>query len=124
MSSIRGTNNEPGGEWLEPPNSISGRRAVDRGPRDITAAVRSAGPRGVNARDLGRSYGDPARNGSGLLIDGTPLNRIRSIDPDTEIADVDNEVSLNALIKAVDYLSRNVDHLGVYTPRRVTLSLS
>jgi decaprenylphospho-beta-D-ribofuranose 2-oxidase len=67
----------------------------------IAAAVCSAGPRGVIARDLGRSYGDPAQNGGGLVIDMTPLNRIHSVDPDTRIADVDAGVSLDALMRAV-----------------------
>ncbi|WP_197499399.1 FAD-binding oxidoreductase [Mycobacterium sp. 1245852.3] len=67
----------------------------------IAAAVRSAGPRGVIARGLGRSYGDPAQNGGGLVIDMTPLNRIHRIDPDTGIVDVDAGVSLDALIRAV-----------------------
>lgn len=67
----------------------------------IAAAVRQAGPRGVIARGLGRSYGDPAQNGGGLVIDMTPLNRIHHIDPNSAIADVDAGVSLDALMRAV-----------------------
>jgi len=67
----------------------------------VAAAVRSAGPRGVIARGLGRSYGDPAQNGGGLVIDMTALNRIHHVDPDTAIVDVDSGVSLDALIRAV-----------------------
>jgi decaprenylphospho-beta-D-ribofuranose 2-oxidase len=56
--------------------------------------------RGVIARGLGRSYGDNAQNGGGLVIDMTPLNNIHSIDSDTRLADVDAGVSLDQLMKA------------------------
>jgi decaprenylphospho-beta-D-ribofuranose 2-oxidase len=56
--------------------------------------------RGVIARGLGRSYGDNAQNGGGLVIDMTPLSRIHSIDADTRIVDVDAGASLDTLMKA------------------------
>ncbi|MEJ4113066.1 FAD-binding protein [Corynebacterium kroppenstedtii] len=56
--------------------------------------------RGVIARGLGRSYGDPAQNSGGLVIDMSALNEIHSIDPDTAIADVDGGVTLDQLMKA------------------------
>ena len=56
--------------------------------------------RGVIARGMGRSYGDPAQNGGGLVVDMTPLNRIHSIDPDTGVVDVDGGVTLDQLMKA------------------------
>ena len=56
--------------------------------------------RGIIARGLGRSYGDPAQNGGGLVVDMNALNRIHSIDPDTGIVDVDGGVNLDQLMKA------------------------
>src|ERR1700733_6219114 len=64
------------------------------------AQVADAGGRGVIARGLGRSYGDNAQNGGGLVIDMTPLNRIHSIDADTHLAVLDAGVSLDQLMKA------------------------
>ncbi|ANE07085.1 FAD-binding oxidoreductase [Corynebacterium glutamicum] len=56
--------------------------------------------RGVIARGMGRSYGDPAQNAGGLVIDMQPLNKIHSIDPDSAIVDVDGGVTLDQLMKA------------------------
>ncbi|MCV7382370.1 FAD-binding oxidoreductase [Mycolicibacter longobardus] len=66
------------------------------------AVARSAdaGNRGVIARGLGRSYGDNAQNGGGLVIDMTALNRIHSISSDRGVVDVDAGVSLDQLMKA------------------------
>ncbi len=52
------------------------------------------------ARGLGRSYGDNAQNGGGLVVDMTALNRIHSIDADTHLVDLDAGVSLDQLMKA------------------------
>src|SRR6202012_2107671 len=64
------------------------------------AQVADSGGRGVIARGLGRSYGDNAQNGGGLVIDMTVLNRIHSISADTRLVDVDAGVSLDQLMKA------------------------
>lgn len=56
--------------------------------------------RGILARGLGRSYGDQAQNGGGVVVDMTPINRIHSLDAGTAIADVDAGVSLDQLMKA------------------------
>ena len=65
----------------------------------VTAAAHTPG-RGVIARGLGRSYGDNAQNGGGLVIDMTALNRIHSISAETNLVDVDGGVSLDQLMKA------------------------
>jgi decaprenylphospho-beta-D-ribofuranose 2-oxidase len=64
------------------------------------AVAHAAGTRGVIARGLGRSYGDNAQNGGGLVVDMTPLRRIYSIDADTRLVDVDAGVNLDQLMKA------------------------
>ncbi|GAB3285978.1 FAD-binding protein [Parasphingorhabdus pacifica] len=66
----------------------------------IARAVHEADERGVIARGLGRSYGDPSQNAGGTVIDMTALNRIHDIDPDNAIVDVDAGVSLDQLMRA------------------------
>ncbi|MYW01009.1 FAD-binding oxidoreductase [Streptomyces sp. SID3343] len=66
----------------------------------IVRAVREAGTRGVIARGLGRSYGDPAQNAGGLVLDMTALRRIHWIDADSRSAVVDAGVSLDQLMRA------------------------
>ncbi|HET6258981.1 FAD-binding oxidoreductase [Pseudonocardia sp.] len=70
-------------------------RSVD----DVRAAVAAAGPRGIIARGLGRSYGDPAQNAGGTVLDMTGLATIHSIDADSGIAVVDGGVSLDTLMR-------------------------
>lgn len=55
--------------------------------------------RGVIARGMGRSYGDPAQNAGGLVIDMQPFNKIHSIDPDNALVVVDGGVTLDQLMK-------------------------
>jgi decaprenylphospho-beta-D-ribofuranose 2-oxidase len=66
----------------------------------IADAVAHADGRGVIARGLGRSYGDNAQNGGGLVIDMTAVNKIHSISAETRLVDVDGGVSLDQLMKA------------------------
>jgi decaprenylphospho-beta-D-ribofuranose 2-oxidase len=72
---------------------------VPQSPDDVVAAVAAAGPRGIIARGLGRSYGDPAQNAGGTVLDMTGLAVIHSIDADTGIAVVDGGVSLDTLMR-------------------------
>ena len=74
---------------------------------DVLAALREIGPRGVTARGLGSSYGDPAQNGGGLVLDMTGLDRIHAISLDDGDAGsgygtamVDAGVSLDTLMRA------------------------
>jgi decaprenylphospho-beta-D-ribofuranose 2-oxidase len=71
-------------------------RSID----DVSAAVTAAGPRGIIARGLGRSYGDPAQNAGGVVLDMTGLATIHSIDAGSGIVDLDAGVSLDALMRA------------------------
>jgi decaprenylphospho-beta-D-ribofuranose 2-oxidase len=76
---------------------------------DVTDAVAAAGPRGIVARGLGRSYGDPAQNAGGTVLDMTGLARVHSIDAESGIAVVDGGVSL-------DTLMREALPLGLWVP--------
>jgi decaprenylphospho-beta-D-ribofuranose 2-oxidase len=65
----------------------------------LAEAVTTAGPRGVIPRGLGRSYGDPALNAGGLVVDMTARDRVHSVDAETGLVDVDAGVSLDTLMK-------------------------
>lgn len=67
----------------------------------IADAVKNAGPRGVIARGLGRSYGDPAQNAGGTVIDMTALNRIHRVDAEAGTVEVDAGVTLDTLMRAL-----------------------
>ncbi len=57
--------------------------------------------RGVIARGLGRSYGDPAQNGGGTVIELQPGEDPIHIDSATGIARVDAGVSLDRLLREI-----------------------
>jgi decaprenylphospho-beta-D-ribofuranose 2-oxidase len=75
-------------------------RSVD----DAVDAVRAAGRggrvgRGIIARGLGRSYGDPAQNAGGVVLDLTPLDTVHHVDPDAATVEVAAGVSLDRLLR-------------------------
>lgn len=59
------------------------------------------GARGAIARGLGRSYGDPAQNGGGAVIELLPGSAPIRLDADAGIAHVDAGVSLDALLREI-----------------------
>jgi decaprenylphospho-beta-D-ribofuranose 2-oxidase len=75
--------------------------SVPAGEGDVVRAVKDAGPRGVLARGLGRSYGDSAQNGGGAVLDMTSLDGILSIDVPTGLVTVEAGVSLDQLVKVL-----------------------
>lgn len=80
-------------------------------PRDadqVAAAVRGAGPRGVLARGLGRSYGDAAQNAGGLVLD---LTRLDAIGP----LAADGTITCGAGV-ALDVLLRHLVARGRFVP--------
>jgi decaprenylphospho-beta-D-ribofuranose 2-oxidase len=65
----------------------------------VVDAIKAAGERGVLARGLGRSYGDPAQNSGGLVVEMTGLDRIHTIDVEAGTVTVDAGVSLDTLMR-------------------------
>jgi decaprenylphospho-beta-D-ribofuranose 2-oxidase len=69
------------------------------GDEHLAEAVAGAPARGVIARGLGRSYGDPAQNGGGVVLDMTSRSRILSVDvPDGRVL-VEAGASLDQLMQ-------------------------
>ncbi|MET0910671.1 MAG: FAD-binding oxidoreductase [Ilumatobacteraceae bacterium] len=77
---------------------------VDTDADDLTAPGvlgELAGPRGVIARGLGRSYGDPAQNGGGTVVRLLPSADPIRLDPTTASVTVDASVSLDTLLRVI-----------------------
>ena len=68
-------------------------------PKGVSRAVASAGRAGTIPRGLGRSYGDPAINEGGQVVDMTRLDRYLAFDEATGILRCEAGVSLAQIIR-------------------------
>ncbi|HEY2296603.1 MAG TPA: FAD-binding oxidoreductase [Jatrophihabitans sp.] len=66
---------------------------------ELAAAVATAGPRGVLARGLGRSYGDAAQNAGGWVLDLAHFDSIGPVDPASGQVTCGAGASIDALLR-------------------------
>jgi decaprenylphospho-beta-D-ribofuranose 2-oxidase len=68
---------------------------------DVVDAWSERPPRGVLARGLGRSYGDVAQNGGGVVLDMTALSGIEELDEDAATLTALAGTSLASILQAI-----------------------
>jgi decaprenylphospho-beta-D-ribofuranose 2-oxidase len=72
-----------------------------RSPAEVLDALASAPARGVLPRGLGRSYGDLAQNGGGLVVDMTALDRVVEFDAERGVVTAGAGCSLAQLLELI-----------------------
>jgi decaprenylphospho-beta-D-ribofuranose 2-oxidase len=68
-------------------------------PGEVKTVLDGVGPRGLIPRGLGRSYGDPAQNGGGSVVDLTRMSGLLSLDLDRGVVRASAGTSIDALLK-------------------------
>ena len=71
-----------------------------KGEEEVQDAVKTAGPRGILARGLGRSYGDAAQSSGGTVLDTAAMNAI-SLDQATGVVTAGAGASMDAIMQAI-----------------------
>ncbi len=84
--------------WGRTPSSQADLICPQRQER-IVELIEAAGDRGIIARGLGRSYGDPAQNAGGTVVDMTDLRGITAFDSTTGIVTALSGTSLHDLMR-------------------------
>ncbi|WP_067489280.1 FAD-binding oxidoreductase [Actinomadura hibisca] len=77
------------------------RVAAPRNPAEVHERLIGRTDRGVIARGLGRSYGDPAQNAGGTVIDMTGLDRVLDLDLERGLVTCQAGLSLHRLMELV-----------------------